>query len=1052
MKERIRKAWYALIVALGAALVCVAPAGAGDPPPAPPENESPENGSDDIRANPSLCVTVSDPQGQLLEVEFFGRELTAPPAEGFTLIAMPDTQLYSASYPHLFAAQTQWVVDQREPRNIAFVTQLGDCVHHPTATFEWDNADAAMSFLEDPATTTLPSGIPYGVAVGNHDQNGSAGTIDDEGTTTTHYNQYFGIDRFQGRDYYGGHYGINNDNHFELFSASGMDFVVVHLEFDGVDGELRASAIAWADDILKAHADRRAILVSHYLLDANGTFGDQGQAIYDGLKDNPNLFLMLCGHLWGQPRRTDTHQGNTVHTLLANYQWETDGGNAKLRILRFVPGQDRIEVDTYSPWLDQYSDDPLEQFDLAYDMEGGLPFEAIGSVKDVVSGTETCVSWPGGSLDSEYEWFVKVSDATSTTTGPRWTFVGNGQCGFDPDCDDGNTCTQNSCVSQACFTLPIPGCCDTDADCDDDNACTDDICDDGECRSTDNLAPCTDGNSCTTCDTCLAGVCSGDAIDCDDANDCTVDQCADGICENLYMPGAGCCDEDQDCGDSDPCTEDRCDDLGRCENVLVPDCCSDDLQCQDSDPCTADTCSRSKGAMHFDGLGAHVYIGDAQELNSAEFTIECWFKWDGGGETTTTSLSDGDWGGIRAIPLVTKGRVELDEGAERHLAYFLGINDIAGNVLSADFEEHDDGPHPGLNHPVVGTTPVSVGVWHHAAATYDGCCWELYLDGQPDTDGTTCPARVPNFESGQHFALGTGLQSSRLADGAFSGLMDEARLWNRALTQKEIQANMNAPIESHPDLLGRWGLDEGFGYVTEDSTGNGHYGSIVLTDWETADLAPIGSGSCSFPTIPDCCASAADCDDDNACTFDNCVNDRCRNPYLPDVGCCVGDEDCDDDDACTADACNPRGSCSNAPLDSDGDETLDCIDPDDDGDGVDDCEDCAPNDPAVWSPPPEITGVVLDHTIATIVWWDPMGSGFYYHVASGLISQMRDQQGTFGGWCILNEGTYYGFLDARSDPEVGDGYYYLVRGERVCDGSYGASSSGEVRLPDDPCP
>ena len=50
--------------------------------------------------------------------------------------------------------------------------------------------------------------------------------------TTTFYNQFFGEARFQGRAYYGGHYGTNNDNHFELFSASGMDFIVIRFEYD----------------------------------------------------------------------------------------------------------------------------------------------------------------------------------------------------------------------------------------------------------------------------------------------------------------------------------------------------------------------------------------------------------------------------------------------------------------------------------------------------------------------------------------------------------------------------------------------------------------------------------------------------------------------------------------------------------------------------------------------------------------------------------------------------------------------------------------------------
>ena len=61
-------------------------------------------------------------------MNFSGREVTGAPADDFTIIAMPDTQYYSASFPATYISQTQWIVDNRATRNIAFVTQLGDCV------------------------------------------------------------------------------------------------------------------------------------------------------------------------------------------------------------------------------------------------------------------------------------------------------------------------------------------------------------------------------------------------------------------------------------------------------------------------------------------------------------------------------------------------------------------------------------------------------------------------------------------------------------------------------------------------------------------------------------------------------------------------------------------------------------------------------------------------------------------------------------------------------------------------------------------------------------
>jgi hypothetical protein len=249
--------------------------------------------------------------------------------------------------------------------NIVHVAHLGDCVENGNNfTSEWDYADAAIKVIENPKTTGLLHGIPYGIAVGNHDQSPRGNPA---GNSTQLYNTYFGVTRFSRRTYYGGHFGSDNDNHFSLFSAGGMDFIVIYFEFDpAVD----PAVLTWADNLLKTHIDRRAIVVSHYVVEPGNPapFGVQGQAIYDALKGNANLFLMLAGHRHGEGRRTDVFNGNTVHTLLADYQERENGGDGWLRILEFSPANNQIRVRTYSPTLDRFEADADSQFTLKYDM------------------------------------------------------------------------------------------------------------------------------------------------------------------------------------------------------------------------------------------------------------------------------------------------------------------------------------------------------------------------------------------------------------------------------------------------------------------------------------------------------------------------------------------------------------------------------------------------------------------------------------------------------------------------------------------------------------
>ncbi len=272
-------------------------------------------------------------------------------SSNFAIVMLSDTQNYAQSYPHIFEAQTRWIAQHREAHNIAYVVHAGDVVNTASSTSQWENASAAMALLEDPLTTKLPDGIPYGILPGNHD------------FPTENYNLYFGVQRFSGRGYYGGHYGEDNNNNYGLFSAGGMDFIVVNLQYrPGGD------VLAWADALLKAHPDRHAIVVSHEILDADASFTFLGQAIYRNLRDNPNLFLLLCGHVHAEAWRTDVYEGRMIYTLLADYQDEPNGGDGWLRILEFSPHQHIIRVTTYSPTLNRYQTDPDSQFTLPYDI------------------------------------------------------------------------------------------------------------------------------------------------------------------------------------------------------------------------------------------------------------------------------------------------------------------------------------------------------------------------------------------------------------------------------------------------------------------------------------------------------------------------------------------------------------------------------------------------------------------------------------------------------------------------------------------------------------
>ena len=405
--------------------------------PAPPAVVFPSGNAVNVSTSPALQVNVSEPGAGNLMVTFFGRPAPNLGAD-FMIAVMPDSQYYSANMhggtTAMFTSQTDWIVSHRAVSNIVYAAQLGDIVnygdtnHSGTSDYhsEWLNATNALYRLENPLTTGLAGGIPYGAVVGNHDQSPNG----DPNGTTTFYNQFFGVAHFAGRPYYGGHYGTTNTDHFDLFSASGLDFIALYFEYD-VNAD--PAKLSWGNSLLQTYSNRHAIVFCHNLGSAStpSNFSAQGAAIYNALRTNANMFLMCSGHVSGEGSRKDVFQGHTVYTLVSDYQSYTNGGDGYMRLYQFSPNNDVIRVFTYSPYLDQYETDKNSQFTVSFSMPSPTStntptnFVALGTSIVTPSGGTAAAVWPGLVPNSQYQWYATVSDTLNrtTTTSPVLAFT-----------------------------------------------------------------------------------------------------------------------------------------------------------------------------------------------------------------------------------------------------------------------------------------------------------------------------------------------------------------------------------------------------------------------------------------------------------------------------------------------------------------------------------------------------------------------------------------------------------------------------------------------------
>lgn len=316
--------------------------------------------------------------------------LAASPVERFTLIMLPDTQIATQTWPELFNAQTQWVVNNRSALNIRYVIHVGDIVEWPVRASDWETAKTAMNRLHS-------NGVPYVIAIGNHDMDAwptAPGSVETD-RRSSYFNTHFPRSRFTAWGSFGGTYPSNqNDNSFHLFSAGGTDWLILTLKFVPTDAEL-----SWAQSIIHAHPERQVIINTHDYM--NGTTRSAaGQRIWNAVKDFPNVALILSGHYVNTGQRVDPGTaGNNVYQLMADYQnYNARDPNSYLKILQFDPVAQTVSVQTYSPFLNQHLTDAANRFTLT-GVDVFRSFRGSWSLRDSNSaGTPTVPTFQLGTV------------------------------------------------------------------------------------------------------------------------------------------------------------------------------------------------------------------------------------------------------------------------------------------------------------------------------------------------------------------------------------------------------------------------------------------------------------------------------------------------------------------------------------------------------------------------------------------------------------------------------------------------------------------------------
>ena len=285
----------------------------------------------------------------------------------FTLAILPDTQIYTESYPEIFTIQTQWLVNNIDKLNIAFVLHEGD-IQHTNTEDQWKRAYSSMSLLDGK--------IPYAVVKGNHDM-GPEGKC--EVRESPLFEKFFPVDKYIGLNTFGGTFDPNLlDNSYHLFEKADIGWLILALEYLPRD-----RVLDWANDISAFHKDRKIIILTHsHVYKDNKLHGEEpvptdnlgiinspagannGIQTWDKLiRKHNNMSFVFNGHFLDIGRfSAKGDHGNIIHQMLANYQDMEKGGSGYLRLAQFDPSKKKVHIKTYSPYLDSYLSDDSNEF------------------------------------------------------------------------------------------------------------------------------------------------------------------------------------------------------------------------------------------------------------------------------------------------------------------------------------------------------------------------------------------------------------------------------------------------------------------------------------------------------------------------------------------------------------------------------------------------------------------------------------------------------------------------------------------------------------------
>lgn len=326
---------------------------------------------------------------QLISSKIFGGPLTP---DEFSIIVVPDPQVATVYTNNAnYLGMVNWIHTNYSALNCKAVICTGDEVE--------DTRPARLAHAKVLWDQVLADGMVSMPIIGNHDYDGIE-YLDwiaaMQGRFTTNFNAVFGPSYFSGKSWYGStsYPEGQNDNYYTRFNTGSYPMVILALEFFPT-----TNAMTWAKSVIEANQDAHIIILSHAILNPDGTLCDHddqyGPDLYSipDAHDGPAMFEQLVypysnvvmtinGHFLANTGTnayfTSPLTGHRTTALYANHQTAPPDEQGFIVVLKFKPAHKKVEmyhVDTWNNVIDP-NHEPVQldyygQYPLYLNPDGG---------------------------------------------------------------------------------------------------------------------------------------------------------------------------------------------------------------------------------------------------------------------------------------------------------------------------------------------------------------------------------------------------------------------------------------------------------------------------------------------------------------------------------------------------------------------------------------------------------------------------------------------------------------------------------------------------------